>query len=646
MKATVARILGTALVCLLIMGNTPLAMNVAHAQTMDQNVSYYDPSTGGIVQKTGVTVYSSADNGVGPTLGGGSGTSSWYAFEGAGIAFSSRVTVEGEVNIILKDNCELTINGGIRVTEGNSLIVWTETAAVTGTLTAQSTANYFACIGGDIYEHAGSVTINGGTIHASPGEGHTWGGAAIGGGGFGGNGGIVTINGGIVNANGGNYASGIGSGGNASVGDVGDAGTVVINGGIVHAENGNRGYGAAIGGGGTTSGYYGGTGAAVTVNGGRVYATANSPSGRGIGGGCAGDNGGDGGSLTFTDGTVTVSSVGNVAHAIGGGTGEDSDGAETTINLPNKYHWWYNTLPSETGATSGNQPPTPFVNSTSYKFVQFQVLSSECKITSFKIGEQYGALDESNSTITVEMPKTNTDFNLTPTIIVSEGATVIPTSGMQQDFTGTAIYMVTAEDNVTSKEYSVTVVQAFEQWVENVEGARVGLLAPVGVFMPGSRFSASSLTGESPDAGIRNAFGRASGRIDSAYSSQYNTLGVYEFYVEDGHSNPYESLSGTATVYREMPRDFDAGRMLIIRIEDGEDVPLQNVRKEVIGGKPYVVADLDHFSEFALLEKKTNPALPQTGDKSPNVLLVGVMLTLLCGVGAMRLFRKKRDQKP
>ena len=48
---------------------------------------------------------------------------------------------------------------------------------------------------------------------------------------------------------------------------------------------------------------------------------------------------------------------------------------------------------------------------------------------------------------------------LSPTIVVSEGATVAPTSGTAKDFTNPVEYVVTAEGGAT-KTYTVTVTLA------------------------------------------------------------------------------------------------------------------------------------------------------------------------------------------
>jgi hypothetical protein len=68
-----------------------------------------------------------------------------------------------------------------------------------------------------------------------------------------------------------------------------------------------------------------------------------------------------------------------------------------------------------------------------------------------------GTINEPAKTVAVTVPKELTDVTaLTPTITVSEGATVSPASGVVQDFTNPVTYTVTAED-ASTQQYVVTV---------------------------------------------------------------------------------------------------------------------------------------------------------------------------------------------
>ena len=227
----------------------------------------------------------------------------WYVARGE-IEISSRVEVEGNVNLILMDGCNLTITGGIHVAKDNSLTIYGQSAG-TGQLTAtaqQGTLN--AGIGGNGSNDggdrfAGTITIHGGQVTATGNIG-----AGIGGG-AGGDGGKITIFGGKVTATGNSGGAGIG-GGNG-----GDGGEITIYGGKITAK-GTGNYGAGIGGG------WCGTGGKITIYGGTVEATGGG-GGAGIGGGE--DSGYSSSTITISGGTVTATGGDSGGAGIGGGRG-------------------------------------------------------------------------------------------------------------------------------------------------------------------------------------------------------------------------------------------------------------------------------------------------------------------------------------
>ena len=230
------------------------------------------------------------------TSWGTSGQESWlYVCEDT--AISGRVTVSGDVNLILGNDTALNIDtGGIAVTGGNSLTIYQQTTGedeMPGILTAGSgslNSGYNAGIGGN-----GSGSVRGGT---------TTGTIII-------NGGDITAQGPVGGSN--NSAPGIGGANNGK-----DSGTVIINYGSVTATHGAGGSCAGIGGGGNTPG---GT---IIINGGTVNASG-SPNGSGIGGGGSDINNADvsGGSISIYGGSITASSAGGGA-GIGGGAGGGS----------------------------------------------------------------------------------------------------------------------------------------------------------------------------------------------------------------------------------------------------------------------------------------------------------------------------------
>ena len=123
-------------------------------------------------------------------------TGGWYIVRSS-VEISSRVTVTGDVHLILADSCVLTVNGGINVSKGNSLTIYAQSTGenTMGKLTATTTDGN-AGIGGGCGKAGGTITINGGDVTATSDKG------AIIGGGDQGEGGQITISGGTVIAEG------------------------------------------------------------------------------------------------------------------------------------------------------------------------------------------------------------------------------------------------------------------------------------------------------------------------------------------------------------------------------------------------------------------------------------------------------------
>ena len=171
-------------------------------------------------------------------------TSGWYVVNGE-VTVAERMTATGEVHLILADGAHLTASLGITVNEGNSLYIYGQSSdeSTMGKLTATTTTDYDAAIGGLMSNHAGTIVINGGNINASTsGDG-----AGIGSGGYRG-GYQITINAGVVTATSSNYGAAIGSGNYPGLGDRGTVHSICINGGVVNATV-TANSGAAIGGG-------------------------------------------------------------------------------------------------------------------------------------------------------------------------------------------------------------------------------------------------------------------------------------------------------------------------------------------------------------------------------------------------------------
>lgn len=231
-------------------------------------------------------------------------TAGWYVLLENNVEIAGRITVSGDVNLIICDGKTLEAIKGISVREGSSLTIYGQTGG-TGKLEINGVDYGNAGIGSDKDTNCGTINICGGNIITFGGEA----GAGIGGGAQR-NGGTINVLYGTVTATGGKGAAGIGGG------DHGEGGTINLYGGTVNASSASG--GAGIGGGQYASG---GT---ITISG----ATVNSQGGdysAGIGGG---QYYGHGGTITITAGNVTAKGS---REAAGIGGGYHGDGANVTI---------------------------------------------------------------------------------------------------------------------------------------------------------------------------------------------------------------------------------------------------------------------------------------------------------------------------
>ena len=227
-----------------------------------------------------------------------------------------RVTVSGDVHLILANDAKLTVNGGISVNAGNSLTVYAQPAEndkTTGSLTVENVEEGNAGIGGDVQQSGDTITINGGEITATGGTS----GSGIGGGSkINGSGGTITINGGEITANGGDNGAGIGGGYSGS------GGTITISGGDAITATGDGG-GAGIGSGSQ------GSGGTITINGGdEIIATGNG-GGAGIGGGNSRGNV----TIEINGGNITANGLGSGSNIGGAGIGDGYTGSGSTIKI-------------------------------------------------------------------------------------------------------------------------------------------------------------------------------------------------------------------------------------------------------------------------------------------------------------------------
>lgn len=216
---------GAMLLCFTLLAGTfpagALAQTPTNVQYIDENGAAQSCTSATVVTKD-ATAWGASDS-----------QAHWYVVQGD-VTIDQRVTVTGEVHLILADGCTLNASQGINVSGSNNLTIY-----------AQSSG-----------ESMGALTANGGTQQAGIGGGNQ------------GSGGSITINGGTVTAIGRNDGAGIGGGNQGS-------GSITINGGKVTATG--RDHGAGIGGGGLNA-----SGGSITIKGGTVIATGGG--GVGIGG--------------------------------------------------------------------------------------------------------------------------------------------------------------------------------------------------------------------------------------------------------------------------------------------------------------------------------------------------------------------------
>ena len=292
----------------------------------------------------------------------------WYVVEGD-VTITPRLDTHGAVNLILKDDCHLTVPWGINVKEGDTFTIYAQSTAEAsmGKLTAclpelsdhEKSVWPVAGLSGigagvrvwaandNYYENEGTIIINGGNIHAKGQQGSS----AIGGSDYDRNvssdgdtpgnlrqGGSITINGGIVctelRTSGGAHTAdsfGIGTCG-------GNGGSVTITDGVIHAVG--KGSAAGIGStgdiritGGEISAFAEGGGAAIgsiggvdcksiTINGNAIKSISSKD------GACIGAaTGGSVGSITISDAELPLLSSNKILI----GWDADSPGGKLTI---------------------------------------------------------------------------------------------------------------------------------------------------------------------------------------------------------------------------------------------------------------------------------------------------------------------------
>jgi len=89
-----------------------------------------------------------------------------------------------------------------------------------------------------------------------------------------------------------------------------------------------------------------------------------------------------------------------------------------------------------------------------------KVSPGDANIISFSIDGVSGTINETEKTVSLELPAGEDVTQLQPTIILSQGATVSPASGASVDFTAPVEYTVTDVSGTVTVDYTVTVSSA------------------------------------------------------------------------------------------------------------------------------------------------------------------------------------------
>ena len=109
-----------------------------------------------------------------------------------------------------------------------------------------------------------------------------------------------------------------------------------------------------------------------------------------------------------------------------------------------------------------------------------QGAEDERSILEFRVDSVYGTVDEDNKIVRLDFPAGMDVTHLTPTIIISNYATIEPASGVAQDFTNPVYYTVTAMSGATA-QYMVEAVVHDADNEKNILSFRFDALDDSGV---------------------------------------------------------------------------------------------------------------------------------------------------------------------
>jgi hypothetical protein len=200
--------------------------------------------------------------------------------------------------------------------------------------------------------------------------------------------------------------------------------------------------------------------------------------------------------------------------------------------------------------------------------------STATNILTFTLSAQTGSatINSTAHTVSIEVEYGTSVTALQPTITVSEGATISPTSGTATDFTSLVVYTVTALDESTQEwTVTVTVAAAPETPTGGFMGSGGQFMKSEGKFMKGGNSfmvymsapvatAATSVTDTSFTANWTAVSGASSYRLDVSTASNFATFVTgYNNLTVSGTSQSVTGLTENTTYYYRVRAVNSAG---------------------------------------------------------------------------------------
>lgn len=162
-------------------------------------------------------------------------------------------------------------------------------------------------------------------------------------------------------------------------------------------------------------------------------------------------------------------------------------------------------------------------------------------------------IDATNHTVALTMPSGTVVSSLTPTIDISDGASINPASGVAQDFSGTVAYIVTAENGVDNQQWNVSVTVSTNNEPTDISIDSDNIDENLSATSIVGRFSTSDV-----DAGDSHSYTLISGTGDDDNTS-FNIFGntlvstePFNFEVKSTYSILIQTDDGNGGLYNEV----------------------------------------------------------------------------------------------